>query len=104
MVHEKKIIDIGKNDAKVFISNERIDHAPFVAISDMHMVRKAIGINYSSLQETVEKKDPDLWQEINNSATKLEKKNGPSSSFLDEYAQGFVEGVAAVWEQIKDKI
>ena len=23
---------------------------------------------------------------------------------LDEYAQGFVEGVAAVWEQIKDKV
>lgn len=103
MQHEKKNIEVGKNDAKTFISNERIDYDPFVALSDMHMVRKAFGVDYDSLKKTIEKIDPDLWLEIDSSATKLEKKeNGPFN--FDEYAEGFVEGVAAVWEQIKDKV
>jgi len=103
MEHKKKFVELGKNDAKIFISNERIDYAPFVAMSDMHMVRKAIGVDYNSLKTTVEKIDQDLWLEIDGSATELEKKDLQTFSF-DEYAQGFVEGVAAVWEQIKDKI
>ncbi len=103
MVHEKKCIELGKKDAKLFIANERIDYTPFVAMSDMHMVRKAMMVNYDSLKKTLEKTTPDLWQEIDSSASQLEKRNDLTFSF-DEYAQGFVEGVAAVLEQIKDKI
>ncbi len=102
MEYEKKFIKMGKNDAKIFISNERIDYDPFVAISDMHMVRKAMVVDYDSLKKTLEKMAPDLWLEIDSSAAKLEKKD--STFNYDEYAQGFVEGVAAVWEQIKDKV
>ncbi len=100
---EKKCIELGKKDAKMFIANERIDYTPFVAMSDMHMVRRAMKVNYDSLKKTLEKTAPDLWQEVDNSASQLKKKNNITFSF-DEYAQGFVEGVAAVLEQIKDKI
>ena len=103
MEHEKKFVKVGKNDAKMFISNERIDYDPFVALSDMHMVRKAFGIDYDSLKKTIDKIDPDLWLKIDSSATELEKKDSGTFNF-DEYAQGFVEGVAAVWEQIKNKV
>ena len=103
MNYEKQIVEAGKNDAKMFIASEQIEYDPFVAMSDMHMVRKAFSVNYDSLKKTLEKIDPDLWQKIDDSAAKLEKKNSPDFSF-DEYAQGFVEGVAAVWEQIKSKI
>ncbi len=103
MEHEKRFIKVGENDAKTFISNERIDYDPFVALSDMHMVRKAFGVDYNSLKKTIEKIAPDLWLEIDSSATKLEKKENDTFNF-DEYAQGFVEGVAAVWDQIKNKV
>ena len=103
MEHEKKFVKVGKNDAKMFISNERIDYEPFVALSDMHMVRKAFEVDYESLKRAIEQIDPNLWLKIDSSATQLEKKDSGTFNF-DEYAQGFVEGVAAVWEQIKDKV
>jgi len=103
MEQETKFIEAGKKDAKRFISNELIEYEPFVAMSDMHMVRKAFKVDYDSLKKTVEGVDPDLCQKIEGSAANLEKAYGPGFS-LDEYAQGFVEGVAAVWEQIKDKV
>jgi len=103
MEQEKKAIEAGKNDAKKFIANELIDYDPFVAMSDIHMVRKGIAVSYDSLRETLGKIDPELWLKIDSSATELEKSSG-DDSFFDEYAQGFVEGVSIVWEQIKDKI
>ena len=103
MEQETHFIEVGKKDAKMFISNEQIEYEPFVAMSDMHMVRKAFKVDYDSLKNTVDKIDPDLSRQIEDSAANLGKKHGPGFS-LDEYAQGFVEGVAAVWEQIKDKV
>jgi hypothetical protein len=103
MEQETKFIEAGKQDAKMFISDERIEYEPFVAMSDMHMVRKAFMVDYDSLKKTVEKIDPDLCLEIEDSAANLEREYGPGFS-LDGYARGFVEGVAAVWEQIKDKV
>ena len=103
MEQETQFIEAGKKVAKTLISNERIEYEPFVAMSDMHMVRKAFKIDYDSLKNTVEKIDQDLYREIEDSAANLGKEYGPDFS-LDEYAQGFVEGVAAVWEQIKDKV
>jgi len=103
MEQETQFIEAGKKVAKTLISNERIEYEPFVAMSDMHMVRKAFKVDYDSLKNTVEKIDQDLYREIEDSAANLGKEYGPDFS-LDEYAQGFVEGVAAVWEQIKDKV
>ena len=103
MVDKNRSVKLGKEDAKIFISEERIEYNPFVAMSDMHMVRKTFEVSYDALQETVEKRDPDLWREIDSSAEAHQKESTQSFSF-DEYAQGFVEGVAAVWEQIKDKV
>ena len=103
MEQETEFIKAGKKDAKMFISNERIEYEPFVAMSDMHMVRKAFKVDFDSLKKTMKKIDPDLCREIEDSAANLERENGPGFS-LDEYARGFVEGVTAVWEQIKDKV
>ena len=103
MEQETQFIEAGKKVAKTLISNERIEYEPFVAMSDMHMVRKAFKVDYDSLKNTVEKIDQDLYREIEDSAANLGKEYGPDFS-LDEYAQGIVEGVAAVWEQIKDKV
>ena len=103
MKQETKFIEAGKQDAKMFISNERIEYEPFVAMSDMHMVRKAFKVDYDSLKKTVKTINPDLCQEIEDSAANREREYGPDFSH-DGYAHGFVEGVAAVWEQIKDKV
>ena len=103
MEQKTQFIEAGMKDAKTFISNERIEYEPFIAMSDMHMVRKAFKVDYDSLKNTVEKIDPDLCREIEDSAATLGDKYGTGFN-LDEYAQGFVEGVAAVWEQIKDKV
>lgn len=95
--------EAGRKDAKDFITNQRIDYTPFVAMSEMHMVRNAIAVDYGSLKKTLEKADNDLWAEIESAAVKREKEHGNDFSF-DEYTKGFVEGVAAVWEQIKDNV
>ena len=44
MEQETQFVEAGKKDAKTFISNERIEYEPFVAMSDMHMVRKAFKV------------------------------------------------------------
>jgi len=98
-----KGIEAGKNDAKLFISRELIDYEPFVALSDMYLVRKTIPVSFDSLNKTVVKLDSDLWQEIADSVTKLEKKFGEGFS-PDHYAEGFVDGVSAVWDQIREEV
>lgn len=96
-------LELGKKDAELFISEERIEYEPFVAMSDLHMVRKTFAITYETFCETVNKLDPDLWGMIDKSATELKKIHGKSFN-PDEYADGFTEGVAAVWDKIRDTI
>lgn len=103
MEQENNSVELGKKDAKIFISEERIEYTPFVAMSDMHMVRKAFEVTYDSFRETVKKIDSDLWQDIDSSAASHQKEKAQAFD-ADRYAQGFVEGVAAVWEKIKDKV
>jgi hypothetical protein len=96
-------MELGKEDARTFISNERIDYQPFIALSDMHLVRKTVPSTYQLLQETLVKLDEDLWLEIDASANRLAERHGTAFNF-DEYTKGFVAGVAAVWEKIRDKV
>lgn len=96
-------LELGKKDAELFITRELIDYEPFVAMSDMHMVRKTIPLNYHALDETVRKLDPELWEKMDGAAKEHAEKDGEAFS-LDEYALGFTEGVAAVWEKIRDNM
>ncbi len=93
----------GRQDAKTFIANERIDYQPFVAISDLHLVRKTIPISYMGFQETVAGLDRDLWLEIDAAASRYAERYGSVFNF-DHYAAGFAAGVAAVWETIRDTV
>lgn len=96
-------LELGKKDAELFISKERIEYEPFIAMSDLHMVRKTFALTYETFRESVQKQDPELWSLIDSSATELAKKHGAPFN-PDQYAEGFSEGVAAVWEKIKDDI
>ncbi|MCB2217938.1 hypothetical protein [Desulfofustis glycolicus] len=96
-------MELGKKDARTFISNERIDYQPFIALSDMHLVRKTVPATYQLLQETLLKLDDDLWLEIDTSTSRLAEQHGTAFNF-DEYTKGFVAGVAAVWEKIRDTV
>ena len=94
---------LGQEDARAFIHKERIDYQPFIALSDMHLVRKTVPATYRTLQETLVKLDNDLWLEIDASASRLAKQHGTAFNF-DDYTKGFVAGVAAVWEKIRDTV
>jgi len=96
-------IELGKKDAERFISEERIEYEPFVAMSDMHMVRKTFPVTFESLGDTVKKLEPDLFNLIEKSAAALAKSH-PGSFNSDQYAEGFTEGVAAVWDKIRDEV
>ncbi len=71
--------ELGRNDAKHFISRELIDYEPFVALSDMHLVRKTVPVSFDSLHKTVLQLDPDLWQAIDGSVSELARKHGVPS-------------------------
>lgn len=103
MEETTRSMELGKADAQAFISKERIDYQPFIALSDMHLVRKTVPTTYQALQETLVKLDDDLWLEIDASAGQLAEDHRDMFLF-DEYAKGFVAGVAAVWETIRDKV
>jgi len=103
MENSTSSVELGKKDAELFISEERIEYEPFVAMSDLHMVRKTFAITYETFCDTVRKLDPDLSSQIDKSAKDLEKKHGKSFN-PDLYAEGFTEGVAAVWDKIRDKV
>jgi hypothetical protein len=96
-------IEIGKESAQEFIRNERIDYHPFVALSDLHLVRKTFPIDYQGLLSTLAKHDQSLRLEVAAAAEEKQGKYGQRFDF-DSYAKGFVAGVAAVWEQVKDKV
>lgn len=95
--------DLGKQDAQSFIGNERIDYEPFVALSDLHLVRKTVPVTFQGLQETVLACDPALWPDLQAAAHRCAEQV-PEDFSYDEYAQGFVAGVAAVWEKIRDQV
>ena len=88
----EKSIDFGKKDAEQFIVDERIDYRPFVAISDLYLVRKTIPITYESLRKTVGDLDQELLSLLNQSIEKLEQDNQGTFD-QDAYAAGFTEGV-----------
>ena len=96
-------LELGKKDAEKFISEERIEYEPFVAMSDLHMVRKTFALTYETFRESVQKRDPELWTMIDQSVLQLAGNQGASFS-PDQYAEGFTEGVAAVWEKIRDDV
>ena len=96
-------LERGKKDAERFIAEERIEYEPFVAMSDLHMVRKTFALTYETFRDTVKKLDADLWALIDDSAAEVKKEQGKDFN-PDQYAEGFTEGVAAVWEKIRDKV
>ena len=96
-------IEIGKKEAERFIKEEKIDYDPFIAISDLHLVRKTVPISFDSFKTTISDLDPDLWSAIEQSLSgQNETREEPVDS--DGYAEGFAEGVAAVWEKIRDQV
>ncbi len=99
----KNSIDAGKQDAQRFIKEEKIDYSPFIAISDLHLVRKTVPISFDSFRQTIAEKDPGLWSAVEAaSAIYLEKWGADFDA--DAYAEGFAEGVAAVWDTIRDQV
>lgn len=98
-----RAVEAGQQDAKTFITNERIDYEPFVALSDMHLVRKTIPVDYDSFQKTMVEQDSELWKDIDTSCKQLAEEEGESFSH-DGYALGFVEVVAGVWENIREEV
>ena len=94
---------LGKKDAQEFISSEKIDYDPFIAISDLHLVRKTVSISFDSFRTTINDLDPALWAAIVNSIDRLAAEHGESFS-KEDYAKGFAEGVAIVWEKIRDRV
>lgn len=96
-------IEIGKQDAERFIKEEKIDYDPFIAISDLHLVRRTVPISFDSFKTTISDMDPALWSAIEQSLTSLTE-NEKKTIDLDAYAEGFAEGVAAVWEKIRDQV
>lgn len=95
--------DLGRKEAERFIKSELIDYQPFIAISDLYMVRKTHPLDYESMKNTVSKLDSELWTEIDNSVSTMADENGVRFN-PDDYALGFCEGVAAVWEKIRDDV
>jgi len=96
-------LEAGKKDAGQFIKNELIDYDPFIAISDLHLVRKTVPITFESFKKTISEVDPRLWSSIEESVNGLASDQRDLLD-LDGYAEGFSEGVAAVWEKIRSKV
>lgn len=96
-------IKLGKQEAERFITEEQIDYDPFIAISDLHLVRKTVPISFDSFKKTITELDPDLWLAIEESVHRLAADQQEAVD-LDAYAEGFSEGVAAVWEKIRNDV
>ena len=103
METSSRSLQLGKEDAREFISNERIDYQPFVALSDMHLVRKTVPVTYQAMRETVTALDQELWILIEASADRHAETHEDAFN-ADDYALGFVAGVAAVWDTIRDRV
>jgi len=96
-------VEAGKQDARTWIEKERIDYEPFVALSDMHMGRNTIPVDFDSFAQTVTERDEELRREIDSCCQKRAHAFGEGFS-RDGYAAGFVEVLAAVWENIRDEV
>ena len=94
---------LGKKDAELFIASEQIDYDPFIAISDLHLVRKTVPISLDSFRQTISGLDPELWAAIEKSLNQRAAEQGDAFS-AEAYARGFAEGVAAVWEKIRSQV
>ena len=101
-IDERSVL-LGKEDAERFITGEQIDYDPFIAISDLHLVRKTVPISLESFKNTISTLDPDLWAAIEESLNQRAAEQGDAFS-AEAYACGFAEGVAAVWEKIRDQV
>jgi hypothetical protein len=99
----KYSIDAGKQDAQRFIKEEKIDYSPFIAISDLHLVRKTVPISFASFKQTIAEKDPELWSAVDAASARHLEELGADFN-ADGYAEGFAEGVAAVWDTIRDQV
>lgn len=99
----EKMRKFGREDAEYFIRNEKIDYEPFVAISDLYLVRKTVPVTFVSFRKTVEELDPALWESVADRA-KAVSNTEPEQFSPDDYAIGFAQGVAAVWDKIRDQV
>lgn len=96
-------IEAGKKDAELFIKEEKIDYSPFVAISDLHLIRKTIPISFESFRQTISEQDAELWSAVEDAAAQRSTELADGFN-ADHYAEGFAEGVAAVWEKIRGQV
>ena len=96
-------IEAGRQDAERLIKDEQIDFDPFIAISDIYLVRKTVPVSFAALEKTLEESDPELLEAVKSCTARREQEMGAAFSY-DEYAEGMVEGVAAVWEKIRDQV
>jgi len=103
MEAKNSFFEAGKKDAEQFIKNELIDYDPFIAISDLHLVRKTVPISFESFKQTIHDMDTQLWSSVEESVNRQAAAHHTSFDF-DAYAEGFSEGVAAVWEKIRDSV
>jgi len=103
MEQAEKYLEAGRKTAEWFIRHERIDYDPFVAISDLYLVRKTVPVGYLALQQTICRFDPELWEEIDAAARRRADEFGDGFKF-DDFAGGFVEGVDAVWQKIRSEV
>lgn len=95
--------EAGRQDAERFIKNEQIDYDPFIAISDMHLVRKTVPVSFAALEQTLGALDPELCSAVTSRADQRAEELGASFNH-DRYAEGLAEGVAAVWDKIRDQV
>lgn len=103
MKHTSPSTEAGRQDAEQLIRNEQINYDPFIAISDMHLVRKTIPIGFEALVQTLSELDPELCAQVKSLAAQRAGELGADFS-PDRYAEGIAEGVAAVWDKIRDQV
>jgi|GEM_PF-2306849 len=96
-------VEAGKQDAEQLIKDERIDYEPFIAISDMDLVRRTVPVSFAALEKTLAVADPELSAVIKARAEEWAEELGSSFSY-DHYAAGIAAGVAAVWEKIRGQV
>ncbi len=96
-------VALGKRQAERLVREERVEYRPFVALSDLHLVRKTFAVDYPVLLSTLEKYDPTLGSDLADAVARLAEEQGAAFS-RDAFARGFVEGIAAIWEKIRDKL
>lgn len=103
MKQTSRSTEAGRQDAEQLIRNEQIDYHPFIAISDLHLVRKTIPINFEALVQTLAELDPALCASVESLAGQRAGELGADFS-PEQYAEGIAEGVAAVWDKIRDQV